>query len=243
MTRRCIISYATYGREPYPLGIPRLIKSGLDNKHGYSSDSSFLIYSPDALDDSYHGVSINKKFPPYSPVPSHGDIPYGFKPYIFQIAFNLGFHQVLWCDSTIVIHKPLDPVWQIAEERGLFVAANPGCPICVWTSDDALDKMGCPRDCNLDEIQACAMAIDIRNPKAKAIFTEWMMLCNDGITFAGRGRSTRPDFRDHRHDQSAMSWLTHRESVIHEPYGMLCYHNDIPKFPQNVLANTGLGQI
>jgi len=243
--RRCIISYASFGREPYPLGLPRIIDSAKRNGHGWDFNNCFLILSPDYPGHEISGVSINKMLPSYIDFPSHQKVPYGFKPWLFKIAFDLGLEQVLWCDSTIVIHKPLDRIWQIAEERGLFVGRNPGCPMRVWTSDDAMDQMGCPykepHEAMFDEIAACALAIDIRHETAKKVFKEWFTLCNDGVTFAGRGGSTRPDFRAHRHDQSAMSWLCQKYKVDYEPYGVLCYHSDIPKFPEHILANTGIG--
>lgn len=258
--KRCIISWATHGREPYPRGLKRLIPSAIASGHR-GRENGYLIFSPDLDIDTIEGIGINKVIPATFPIPSHQRIPYGFKPWLFRLAFSSGFTQVLWCDSTIIIHKPLDQIWDIAAKRGMFVGDNPGCPMRVWTSDDAMYQMGCPfmpegtpaigaiqQDAMFNEIMACAMAFDLTHPKAKQIFMEWFALCNDGVTFAGRGGSTRPEFRAHRHDQSAISWLTHKYEVEREPYGMLCYFDAIKekkedgtlKFPEHILVNTGL---
>ena len=244
-TKRCIISWATRGREDYPQGLKKLIPSLL--KTNTMEPLGFIIFCPDFEADEFEGVKINRKIPDNFPIPSHQAVPYGFKPWLFRLAFNGGFDQVLWCDSTIVCHKPLDPIWKIMEERGIFAADNPGCPMRVWTADDAMRKMGCPfekpEDAMFNEIMACALGIDIRHPKSREAFSEWWDLCNDGVTFAGREGSKRPEFRGHRHDQSAMSWLVEKYGIEREAYGRLLYHGtDMQKFPDFILANTGIGQ-
>lgn len=251
--RRCIISFASDGREHYSEGIKRLIPSAIGSGHGGSPDSSFLIISPDLNVSEVIGVTVHRSLPHF--MPSHQKVPYGFKPWLFKMAFDCGYDQVLWCDSTIIIHKPLDLIWKLTEERGLFIGDNPGCPQRFFTSDDAMNTMGCPYE-KLDDgmfwqIAACALAIDIRHQKARQIFGEWFDLCNDGITFLGRSGSSRPEFRGHRHDQSAMSWLVEKHGIKKEPYGMLCYHHNLfetkedgtPKFPEAILVNTGIGQV
>lgn len=241
--RRCIISWARNGREWYSEGIKRLIPSAIAHGQHYPSpENGFIIVSPDCNVEIIAGIKIHRNFPGGFDVPDHSIVPYGFKPWLFKIANYLGFHQVLWCDSTIVIHKNLDVIWNLSARDGLFVADNPGCPICHWTSDDAMDQMGCPRDCLLDEIMACAIGIDFTTEIGKKVFSEWFELCNDGITFSGKGKSERKDFRDHRHDQSALSWLCHKNKIPLQPYGLLSYRNDMMKFDEHILVNTGLTQ-
>ena len=240
--RRCIISWAKDGREYYSQGLKRLIPSAKASGHDGDFDRQFLIVSPGLKETEISGISIHRDTPSYFTIPAHGDVPYGFKPALFRMAFKSGFDQVLWCDSTIIIYKSLDYIWQEVKERGVFVGDNPGCPLCFWTSDDALTEMGAPKNCMTDEVMACAIAFDIRHPIAERVFWQWWHYSNDGITFQGKSGSSRPEFRAHRHDQSALSWLTHAHRVQREPYGVVCYHADIPKFPQHILVNTGLGQ-
>jgi hypothetical protein len=243
--RRVIISWAKNGREEYVKGLPRLIRSALANGHRNNIDCGFLIFSPDFKTADVDGVQIARKYPSCYPCPDHQLIPYGFKPWLFHVARCLGFEQVLWCDSTIVVRKPLDFIWDTAEKEGLFVGENTGCPQNIWTSDDSLDAMGCPRDCAENQIMACAVGIDFRHPKAQTVFANWEQLSQDGITFQGKGKSTRPEFRGHRHDQSAMSWLCIKHQIPRQSYGILGYHEngDCVKFKETcILANTGLYQ-
>lgn len=241
---RCIISYASRGREDYPAGLPRLIEYAMRNgKHGFSQDRPFLILSPELGGQIHSKIRIN---PHFSPIPLHKDIPYGFKPHIFKVAFDYGYQQVLWMDSTIVTHKSLEPIWDIAAKEGACLFDNPGCPIRFWTSDDCMDAIGCPygepEQAMFNETMACAMAFDYSTPKGKKVFDEWYEASNDGVSFAGKGGSTRPEFRAHRHDQSVISWLAQKHQVPLQPYGMLCYNADRPKFPEHILANTGINE-
>lgn len=242
MKRRLIISYATVGRENYPLGIPRLIAYAMEKaKHGFGRDRAFLVISPELAGQYHSKIKIN---PHFSTIPSHQDVPYAFKPHIFKIGFDHGYEQILWCDSTIVIHKPLDFVWDRAAAEGACLFDNPGCPMRFWTSDDCMDAIGCPyekpEDAMFNETMACAMAIDYTNPKGKIAFDEWYAASNDGVSFAGKGGSTRPEFRAHRHDQSVISWLAQKHQIPLVPYGTLCYNPDRAKFPEHIMANTGI---
>lgn len=241
--KRCIISFASRGREDYPQGLKRLIPSALKAGHPCTPEAAFCILSPDLEVETIAGVKINRALP--KNFPTHQQVPYGFKPWLFAYAFAKGFEQVLWCDSTIIIHKPLDPIWNGAEAMGAALFDNPGCPMRVWSSDDCMDMIGCPyhepHQAMFNEIMACAMAIDYTHPKGQAAFDEWFTACNDGVSFAGKGGSTRPEFRAHRHDQSVMSWLAQKHEIPLIPYGALVYHGtDREKFPEHILANTGI---
>lgn len=230
--KNLIISYARNGREAYTLGMKRLLVSihKICVVQGGISQN-VLMMSPDMDVSKIGNVPINRSFEGY-PIPDHRDVPYGFKPYLFALAFKLGYERVLWCDSTIVLHQGLDPIWRAANERGLWVGDNPGCPESAWTDRVALEKMGCPVDAMFNQIMACAMAFDVSNPKGRTVFEEWKTLCDDGVTFKGAGSKI------HRHDQSAISWLCQKHGVPYEPYGMLCYHKD--RTEKTILANTGI---
>jgi hypothetical protein len=237
--KRAIVSYATLGREDYPRAMKRMA--------AYARKTNPIVdlhlVSPDIAETHVEGVEVYKGNPPG--MPAHKDIPYGFKPWLFNLAFQAGYQQVLWCDSTIVIHRDLAPIWNIASAVGACLFDNPGCPMRVWTSDDCMDAIGCPyhepHQAMFNETMACAMAFDFSNPIGAAIFSEWFAICNDGVSFAGRGGSRRPEFREHRHDQSVISWLAQKYSIPLISYGTLVYNADRPKFQNSyILANTGV---
>lgn len=230
----CVISYAQNGREDYTAGMRRMAQSIIDQA---KKNVAMILVSPDA-DYGYVGtVPVNR---PWRGMPQHQHVPYGFKPWLFKTAFDAGFNCVLWCDSTIQAIKPIEEIFDAASHQGLFVGDNPGCEQRTWCSDDALDAMGCPRDARFNQIMACSLAIDIAHPAGRAVFDGWWALCNDGVTFAGRGGSVRPEFRGHRHDQAALSWLCEKNYVHREPYGRLCYWSDRSKYPNAVLCNRGI---
>lgn len=245
MKRRCIISYASNGREYYPEGLKRLVPSIIKTGYGRSQDTAFILMSPDIDVEKIEGLKVNRKHPPG--FPTHQEVPYGFKPWLFKKAFEFGFEQVLWCDATIIVRQPLNLIWDVAGAVGATLFDNPGCPMRVWSSDDCMDAIGCPyqepQQAMFNEIMACAMAIDYSHPRGKAAFDEWFAACNDGVSFAGIGGSKRLEFRGHRHDQSVMSWLAHKYAIPRFSYGTLVYHPDREKFPNHILANTGLHEV
>lgn len=240
MPKRCIISWAVNGREQYTQGLHRLIPSAID-KGGHDGD--FIIVSPGFPQDKIRHVEIVRDSKYY--IPTHASVPYGFKPYLFKHAFEAGADQVLWCDSTIVIHKDLGPVWDVAEKRGAALYRNAGCMQATFTADDCLAKMNCTIEHarKWEQVMACAMAIDFRHAAGKAMFERWYTLCNDGVSFAGRSGSSRPDFNAHRHDQSCVSYLAQCHNIDYVDVGTLVYHNDLGKFQDAIMANTGIGQV
>lgn len=242
MKKQCIISYASMGRENYPQAMKRLILSAINVGHAVKDEKMMLMVSPDIDVDNVNGILINKTFP--IGMPSHKDVPYAFKPWLFKTAFEMGFEQVLWCDSTIVIYRKLNTIWDIAESLGACLFDNPGCPMRHWTSDDCMEKINCPfsseTSAMFNQIMACSMAFDYSNPRGKESFDEWFDICNDGVSFAGKSGSSRPDFRAHRHDQSVMTWLAQKYGIPLIAHGTLIYNNDRKKYPNHIMANTGV---
>jgi hypothetical protein len=129
----------------------------------------------------------------------------------------------------------------------VYAGTNSGCPQAYWTSEAALDAMGCPRDAMFEQVCGFAVAFDFAHPVGAAVFDEWVRLSHDGITFQGGVDVVRegegsafPGFRAHRHDQSALSWLMVRHGVAAEPYGLTGYRSDHAKFPHMCAANQGI---
>jgi hypothetical protein len=231
-----IVSFAKRGRENYPSAFPRLIASAKDA--GYTGD--FIVCAPEMPESQIHAGVINL---PNLPIPSHTDVPYGFKPALVKIARDRGYKKVLWCDSTIFFVRKAEDIFETIAWKGLMLFDNPGCPEAVWTSDDCLAKMGCsPEEANkFNQAMACVMGFDFENPVAAKLFDEWEAFGNDGVSFQGRSGSSRPEFKAHRHDQSVISYLAHRDGITKIPYGTLSYWNDREKFNSHV-CNRGIGQ-
>ena len=238
--KRCLITFATKGREDYVAAIERWMKSTED-----CSIQHKIICTPG--DKRYWFACQNypdtKK---YGPCPKHEDVPYAFKPYLFQKAFEEGYEQVIWMDSTIVLAGDPTPWLSIAEERGLALGDNLGHPLYKYLSDDAANILGTT---NLElmhgavmkrqlvpQITACVIGIDIRHPTAKKVFHKWITLARDGIAFRDAG-SRRPGFVAHRHDQAVLSYLAWNEGIDFVPFGTIAYHNNYTEYPQNIFIN------
>jgi hypothetical protein len=227
-----IVCYAVRGREPYPIGLPRLSQSL--RRVGPALSCLFLAPELGRRVDGRENLAFGGAC---ADCPTHAAVPYGFKPYAIRAAAARGFRTVLWCDSAIVFQRDPAPLVAQARAQGVVVFDNPGCPQATWTSDDALLAMGCPLEeaRAFNQVQAGAACFDFDHPVGARVFAEWEALAADGTTFAGRGGSDRPDFRDHRHDQSALSWLARKHGIVPEPQGVLCYHHDRSKFRDRVI--------
>jgi len=235
MQNRVYVSYAKRGRENYQQGLPRLAASIL--AHDPTAQARFVCPEFQTGAQLTPTASIVDW-----EVPPHAQIPYGFKPAIMGQAFSLA-STVMWCDSTITLQADPSALFQKAEHNGVVVFANPGCPMAHWTTDDCLETIGCPQDKakTLDQIMACAIIIDYSHPIGKMVFDRWQAHALDGVSFNGGRRSNRLDFRDHRHDQSVLTWVCYSCGITPEPYGALCYYGDREKFSA-IFTNQGLYQ-
>lgn len=221
-----IISFASHARENYNQAQLNLIKS--INNSGFECDQ--LHYSFDGYVDEYMGININNCKGIQFPQPKaftgypHSEVPYHFKPAIFQIAREKGYDQVIWCDSTIRVKKDLQPLLDIAKEQGIVVFDNLGHPIRQWISKECRAQMNVTDQelVTMPQIMACVIIFDFTNPKGVTIFDEWCSYANDGISFKN-GTSERSDFKAHRHDQVVLSVLCNRNGIKMQPYGQLVY--------------------
>jgi hypothetical protein len=231
-----IVSFAKRGRENYPSAFPRLIESA--RTAGFTGD--FIMCAPEMPATEIYGGVFNQ---PGLPIPQHGEVPYGFKPTLVNIARGQGYKKVIWCDSTIFFVRKFQDLLETIEFKSLMLFDNPGCPELHWTSDDCLAQMGCSIEeaAMVNQAMACVMGFDFDAPIAHTIFDEWFEFGKDGVSFQGRSGSTRPEFRAHRHDQSVISYLAHKHNISKIPYGTLSYWNDRDKFNSHV-CNRGIGQ-
>lgn len=232
MNKRCIINFFSTGREDYQRGTERLISCVLT----HNMDVDVIVHSPDFTEDAeiirkqskitmIKGYPITQKYGEGKP---HSEAPYQFKAYCFQHALELGYKEILWCDSSIVILKNPEHYWKLAEEIGVILFDNQGCLESTWTSDDCLNQMGCDPEYAKTFFQCDAgiMMLNFNNPKTNIVFDEYMKYCNDGICLKGASGSTRPDFTAHRHDQSVISYIAKKNYINFINYGGWVYGGD-----------------
>jgi hypothetical protein len=228
--KTCIVTYAKDGRERYSQGVPRMVDSAVT--YGYAGD--FILCVP-GDPDTIRGLKNERDLP----VPGHVQTPYGFKPWLVAEALNRGYSRVLWVDSTIVFTASTDRLFGLMDEVPVLLFDNPGCPIPHWTNDATMEAFGWdPKDLRF-EVMACVLGFNFENEQAMVLFRQWNMAAINGLYSPGKG-STRPDYRDHRHDQSVISILGHQMGFPFIPYGTLTYWND--RNANTLISNRGIGQ-
>jgi hypothetical protein len=159
--------------------------------------------------------------------PRHDEIPYAFKPYAIQKAIDLGYEQILWCDSPLWAVKSIQPVFDYIEKEGYVFFDNIGHPLGMWCNDRTLKNFGIDREesFHVRQIMACCMGMAANHGdkykyrgkiEPKDIFSdykgnrafyigEWE---NDELTESQDRR-----VRGHRHDQAVMSCVLHTNNV------------------------------
>lgn len=230
---KCIVSFASTGRELYPKAQLRLIKSIKDA--GW--DGGIIMQCLDGYVDEYLGVNIELGGYPFSKKyelrNSHAEIPYAFKPEIIQVARERGFEQVIWCDSTIILAK--EPLYSLAhaKEHGVAAFHNLGHDLYKYTSDVCLAHQGITEDelMGIPQIMACCIVFDFTNEKGIDAFERWVEASRDGVSFQNYG-SEREGFITHKHDQATLSLIIWKLGIPLLPYGKLVYspHNETGEY-------------
>lgn len=244
-SEECIISYASKGREEYNSALLKLIKSIPENWNGDT-----ILYSFDGYVDRYEGIPIRLCHSKQTPQPEawmahhHSEIPYQFKPAIFQIAKEEGYKKVYWCDSTIRLLKNPLPLFE-QSESGIVAFENLGHPLWNWISDDAQNTLKITNEelKTIPQIMACVIGFDFTKAKANNIFEEWAIIAQDGHSFKDNP-SAREGFKAHRHDQAVLSGLLWKHKIPLLPYGKLVYppHDVNGEYGNDIyFVNKGMG--
>ena len=224
--KKVLVNFANLGREDYRKAQLRLIKSFVDT--GWVGD--YLIRSTDSYVDEYMGVKIKLGSLPvtkaYGISPNHAEISYGFKCYIIQEAIEAGYTKIIWCDSTVVNTRNLDPLFDIASKTGFVSFNNLGHPLKYWITDIAQERLSITDEQleDMEQAMACVLIFDIENPTGRMIFDEWMERCRDGVSFQMElYKSKRPGYKGHRGDQPIISGIAALHGIKLRPYGELVY--------------------
>lgn len=168
---------------------------------------------------------------------------YAFKIHALQNAIDRGYRYVLWLDTTMIVVKPLDPLWDYISKTGWYVCPQASATLGEYTSDDALAIYGITREQAL-QIQLPYSGIVGMDMKGigKDIFAEWKKLCEAGAFKGhhhapGRGSegggktvgkvSDDPRVSGHRHDESALGFVLHKLGLTYwyEEGKRWTYHN------------------
>lgn len=154
--------------------------------------------------------------------PTHSEIPYAFKPYAIQKAIDLGYEQILWCDSPIYAKQSIQPVFDHIAEHGYVFFDNIGYSLGDYTNDKTLKYFAITREeaWKIPMIMACCMGFaanygnKFRGLTPKGMFDQYKEVApelypgewdNDDLT-----ESMDLRVKGHRHDQSVISAIIHK---------------------------------
>ena len=153
------------------------------------------------------------------PGKSHQECPYGFKIDAFRQAQAAGIRRALWLDCSVWAVGPLEPAWQMIDERGVLLIEYGGS-LGEWTSDAALEIYGISREQALEMpiCYALLIGLDLESDIGCEFLDLWQGL-RDAGAFVGpwenedQEASADPRCLGHRHDQSAASFLAHELGI------------------------------
>lgn len=168
--------------------------------------------------------------------PSHTDKPYSFKAFALKEAAEQ-YDLVLWCDSSIMAIRSMEPLWRRIEHTGYFLVYG-GPSSYIWTADSAYPDLfkGMPieeaRTLNrkIPYIVGGIIGLNVRSKIGSQFLDEYYRLAKDTNAFRGPwanlncpkrpqygegGQYTTyicgpPDVMGHRHDQTAASIIAYR---------------------------------
>lgn len=201
MSKRCIVNVAT-GR--FVKGQQRLIM----NRHTLQCP---VLCWTDVM-------------PPKSP--SHLDVPFAFKAWAIAAAIERGCTSILWADACILPISPLEPLWERIEQDGYWISRN-GWTNAEWTAENVRWKLGVTQEENeqIPHVVATSFGLCVDKPVGKNIFEEYLSLAQNGSFCGPWWNSNHPEYstragahpcggskvRGHRHDQTALSVIAHKQ--------------------------------
>ena len=216
--RPCICS-AGFGSW-YPRGLSRLHHTLTDQ--GYTGGRVFFA---------------DGDMPPDTP--EHADAPYAFKLSIMRHANKVeGFDGLLWADASMYAIAPLTNLWRRIERDG-YVLFNPGQWNCAqWATDDCLRIMGVTRDESekIPQVVGGLCGFSLTHANGKRLFEAWeYMASHNPLAFRGKHTnddkscSNDPRCLGHRHDQTILSILAHKQRLhLTAPPMFYSWHCDEP---------------
>lgn len=151
--------------------------------------------------------------------PSHSESPYAFKVYAIDYARNKGFDIVIWLDSPCRLVRPIDTWIEEIEKVGVYLQGD-GWKCGQWANDKCLQYFGITRDeaMNIQNIYACIMAFDFRNPKAFTFFRKWKAASMDDVFRGNHTNDKKTESNDerclgHRHDQTCAEIIAFQHGI------------------------------
>lgn len=182
----------------------------------------------ESLDAAHIRHLLNTSDPIFSDWPTHAVSPYSFKAASVQRAIDCGYTSVCWMDSRCIVRKPMDRLWEIADEHGALIFRD-GWRNDEWCTDECFTLCGTPKEeyAASTHVLAGCFILNLDHPRTKMFWGEYRALARDGAAFRGPvtidpARKVKP--YGHRHDQSVMSLLAAKHGIpLTDVTGMVDY--------------------
>lgn len=144
--------------------------------------------------------------------PTHEKSPFAFKFYCINECLKMGYKQILWLDSSVIVKNSLEDVFNFINQYGYFFVMN-GHNIGAYCHDKALKTLGITREQSfqIPSLQGTNFGLNFENDSAIIFLKKMFEYANDNITFVGPHNnnnnyaSTDNRVLGHRHEQTAMS--------------------------------------
>lgn len=133
--------------------------------------------------------------------PAHERVPYAFKAFALNEA-ALAADLMLWCDSSILPIRSMEPLWERIERDGYWFSAN-GYTNYEWTADSAYPDLFPElwqtgersteavwknmREINkvIPHVVATAFGLNVKHPKGAEFLKEYFRLASETNAFCG----------------------------------------------------------
>lgn len=161
--------------------------------------------------------------------PQHSDVPYAFKAYALKEA-AIDADLLLWCDSSILPIRSLEPLWERIEREGYWISRN-GWSNYEWTADSAYpdlfdfrfsdpsigNALETSRHINraIPHVVATTFGLNVKHPKGRAFLDEYHRLSSQTKAFCGPWIN------------SNSQWANEVQQHRHTTYNSPCGPNDV----------------
>jgi hypothetical protein len=177
--KRCIICYASHGSSGgrnYERGIEIIIES----LRRLNFDGHFIFYI-----GGWPNVRGGRL--------KYADVPYAFKPFMFEEVRDLGYEQVLWIDACCVPVNNLDPVFKFIEKNGLCFVGY-GDAAMPWNEFNRSYKDIMPfidLQKSYNNLVSQVVGINMRDARGRQLLNAWIKTAEDKVAFL---QSDQPPF-------------------------------------------------
>lgn len=139
--------------------------------------------------------------------PLHLDNPYAFKIYAIEKIREMGYKQIVWLDSSIVLVSDFSPIWEWIFQKGFFFE-EAGHYAGSWCNESTLQYFGITREqaMTMPMFAAGYCGFDFTHGLAQEFFAEWKESMLNGC-FKG-------SWTDHRHDMTCASIIANKHNML-----------------------------